>query len=395
MIHQTNIPTNQSVFDAIIDKLQHVNAEQIFYGISILQFKENDVKNLIAQIDVYNANLQQEMFYFETMEYGFLDKYATDYNDYFDTFNDRYKVFRKTINGGMLIFRKFCKRDYSKPPVLNGVYQQVFSYQRSILGQRVTQQILFKNDFPPMTQLLCSKILEFYGGIVGAVSRCRSLIREIDKIRKNSELCKMLYEQQCNEIINKLQLIINHIDETFAEANVDVMKDVDEDYCKYYHKVTNKELASHAILRYIQTTREGYMSPKEKELFGDIETTRKARIIVDNFDKLTPKGRYCKDIKNHKIDTEKMACFYLWLGVKSSVKDFHDWFFKRYNGKYGTITYSSLNSKISEYNIYDDKNKNYTSFCSELDSLYASLSEQGNIKTLSISQGYTQPLMII
>ena len=118
MIHQIHIPTNQSVFDAIIDKLQHVNAEQIFYGISILQFKENDVKNLIAQIDVYNANLQQEMFYFETMEYGFLDKYATDYNDYFDTFNDRYKVFRKTINGGMLIFRKFCKRDYSKPPCI-------------------------------------------------------------------------------------------------------------------------------------------------------------------------------------------------------------------------------------------------------------------------------------
>ena len=325
-----------------ISQLAHkYRDDQVFAGLNKFNLKQIR----LLSIEVGQQNLRLTKYYIELEELAdyYTNHYAVDDGQYFAIDKILFREIRKSFF--FLIRTRFRFRPRSPYGRFNYLGEHVV-YSNStysvLCGSTGVQLDLFgRRSFPELVQILCRNFSEFFSTLKKCTELCQQVLDTEESIRKNPMLCKMLYQQDYQEMLQQCRLVVKAYDELLKSDMVDVLgSDTDEAIQNGFHKLTRKQMLAHVLHNEIRKTKQIDLDNDESGLFAHrtADYVRGVRYVLNNLDKMALKGR------GNTMSSATIVCLLDKLQIEQGKeKAFYDYLIKKYSGCYEIPSYQAVN----------------------------------------------------
>ena len=331
---------SQNELVEIIQLARKYKDDQVFEGLQKFNLKQ--VKLLTIEIQEQNLKLATCYVNLEDIADFFINHYAVDDRNLFSLDKHLFRVIRKSFS--FLVKTRFRFRPRSPYGKHNyrGEHVTYSDSSRSVLcGENVQLDLFGKKSFPDSIQNLCHSFTLFFSTLSKCSKLCHDVLDAEEKIRNNPMLCKKLYQQDYQELLQQCRSIVNSYDLISSSDMVDLLgSDTDEAIWRGYHKLTRNQMLAHVLHNEIRKAKQIDLDDAESVLFAHrtADYVRGVRYVLNNLDKMAVK------VRGNLIPSAIIVFLWDKLQIEQGrEKVFYDYLKKKYSGRYGIPSYQAVN----------------------------------------------------
>ena len=307
---------------------------------------------------IINADTEyEELLNFQSV---FLGDFATKQNGCFKKVNKLLETSSFTIKKCMDILNEFTQ----KPKYLNqrrmiAGEKREWTLSHNILATETPQAHLdfMYNTFTPEAQELIQTLKLLMDKVEKLMDLCCQTLELEAQIKSDLIQLNIIHDRQFDSIKSKLYPMIQNIQAYSIDEMSTLRKNTswEEFLIKAYHTFTDNVMMKYTVYQII-------MESKKKNIDNDFEKAylldddiKRSRIrhVIENFDDMNPKG------KAGKLSSFYLAALYKWSGINCGKKEFYNYFWSIYKGKYTRVSYQQFSNKAC--NMFR-KGRQYTQF---------------------------------
>lgn len=336
--------------------VRSIEQDRVLAGIMAKRLTHDDVVDYTLRLREKCARQHREIESLKKFSRTFNKEYATDYNNCFSTAKRLFGIIRSNMSETLTLFQKFCPRVNTRGPVLDGEVQKLSVMDHSMLSSHVpyTPSLFSLEDYDPCVKEFLDELGRFFQDVEDALLMCGDVLSEESIIRTDTARCVQLYEKCCDEVVERSHEFLEYFGaEGFARedrmsAEMHKLPTLSDFVCENFHKHNKNEFQLHVLHRKYDEGRADDMSDIETFLWpNDHAMARRARVIMEHFDELQPKGRQVGNTGCYRLSSWYVAVFMKWCGVKDSKKEKHfveKYVPEAYHGEYDVIASSTVNT---------------------------------------------------
>ena len=336
--------------------VRSIEQDRVLAGIMAKRLTHDDVVDYTLRLREKCARQHREIESLKKFSRTFNKEYATDYNNCFSTAKRLFGIIRSNMSETLTLFQKFCPRVNTRGPVLDGEVQKLSVMDHSMLSSRVPYMppLFSPEEYDPCVKEFLDELARFFQDVEDALLMCGSVLEEESIIRADTAMCLRLYDKCCDEVVERSREFIEYFGEQgFARedsmsAEMRQVPTLQEFASKHFHMHNKNEFQLHVLHRKYNEGRADEMSAIETFLWpNDHAMARRARVIMEHFDELNPKGRQDGQTGQYKLSSWYVAVFMKWCGVKDTKKEKHfveKYIPEVYHGEYGRIASTTVNT---------------------------------------------------
>ncbi len=357
--------------------------DQVFMGLNKYNLKQ--IRLLVCEIRQQNICLSKYLIELEEYAGYFLSHYAVDDCLCFQLDRELFRKIRSSFS--FLIRTRYRFRPRSPYRKYNHLGEHItystpsYSY---LCGTQPIQLDLFGiSSFPDLIHILCNSFSEFFGTLRRCVKLCQGALMQEEIIRKNSVLCRALYEQDYQEMLSQCRDIVKSYETILQLGTVDVLgSDKDEDVLRGFHKLTRSQMLAHVLHNEVRKLTECELDENEQKLFAgqSVDFIKKVRYVITNLDKLSPKGR------GNKMPSLTIAFLFARYQVESKNElAFYNYLKSKYSGNFEIPSYQAVNkAKCKCYRLNEDEISQKQELNDKIDKLLVTYVSANKEKTSQI-----------
>lgn len=287
---------------------------------------------------------------------SFNQEFATNHNSCFTTARRLFGIIRSNMSETLKLLKKFCPFVKSRGPVVDGVEQRPDVIGHSLLSPDVpyAPQMFGIEACDPCVTEFIKELAQFFKEVECAISICEDVISEEGCIREDSVRCVRLYEKCCDNVLRRSHEFIEYFGEQgFAREDnmsheMKKLPSLQDFASQHFHMHNKNEFQLHVLHKTYHEGKANNLTNTENYLWpGNHTKALQARVVLNYFDELTPKGRQIGDTGQYRLSGKHVAVFMKWCEVKDTMKEKHfieKYFNPQYKGQYTVVTYSTVNT---------------------------------------------------
>lgn len=321
------------------------------------------LRNIVEQI-IYKADEEyEELFGFQ---YEFLNNFATKSNTCYKKAKDLLQRSSGTIKKSMVLFKRFTKRiRNSQERRKVAGFGDEWTINHSYLTMPTTQSHF---DFDDVLSPLANSLIERINHLMKMLSKlmklCLETLEKEVNILNNHEQLECIYYRQ----FKSLSLQANYLIPSVRDFSIDKMSEQkdklpwDEFLRKTYHIFDEIAMNAHVVYQlFMEKKKKNNNNDFEKTYLLNNDTKRRAiKRVINQIDEISQKGR------ENKFPSLYLAAFFYWSNLGCDKKEFYDYFWKKYKGKYSKFTYSTF---VGACTSIDKNSPKYLEIAKKLDEI--------------------------
>lgn len=235
----------------------------------------------------------------QTIQVGFIESYATNYNKRYDTTHLLMNRMRSGISRGLKMLERFCEKkrrkghSKSKRKVIENSKMGLGSYTPSMWGLE---------PYRESVRVLYKEVVNYTTDLKKCIDLCIFMIEQVDKVRNDPDRAAAIYDKCHKDTVLNNRTIIKR----FLSFKVDLENEIYqkmEDWekkkkalknlkAKLYHTLDENEWNDLCIVEEVMEARRQDISNEERALWGDNnEKVKRVRIAYAHLDELEPNGQ--------------------------------------------------------------------------------------------------------
>lgn len=300
------------------------------------------LKNLIAIIMSRAETEYYELFLFQS---EFLNNFATKSNSCFKRTKRLLLRSSVTIKKSMKLFQQFTPKLKNPQERRKAAgYGDEWTMTHSHLTISTTQSyISFENTLSTEAEALIESI-ERLMRILGQLMAlcCETLEKEVNILNDLGQL-EWIHNRQFESLRTQASLMIDYVKTQGIDQMSKLRADLpwDEFLRQAYHFFSDTAMIIYvAYQMLIESKNKNIDNDFERTYLLDNDKRATIRRAIENFDDMNPRGR------GGVLSSFHLAALYLWSGIKCGQKEFYDYFWEIYKGKYTKVSISSFSEMI-------------------------------------------------
>ena len=393
-----NLPNGIDIFEALLPKLELMTTLKGHNGgitepelrfinlIQELSIDSNRAKSFIQKIDKWYSKLDKEHSKMKKIADGYIEKYATDNNNYFKETLGYKKQAEKMLNFMSKIFEEFT---YTAKPEKHKCYDQDWKrilhsvFQSSPLNTpNVQTSFIGTDDLRPLHHQFFVKLQSLFHKLEVLFLYALQVDALVENLRKDPPRIIAIFDKCNKKTKNKLAFLypalnLNLMEQYFPELVNDLRSmNFDDFKVKYYHQLNVAEFY-YLIPLYEMVLKENHnLDHDECSLYEDITDTKekvglvlKLRFIMNHLDCFETKGIKVKKGNDYHISAKFIAMVIKIVKIPSlKQKEFVETYLpKHYHGPYILVKYGAVNNAYNRISKEPDK---YIEFENKMKRLY-------------------------
>ena len=246
-----------------------------------------------------------------------------------------------TIKKCMEILEAFTQKPkYQNQRRLVSRNEREWTLTHNILASKTPQtHFCFMYDsFTPDGQQLIESFLSLMDMIEQLMDLCCQTLELEAQTKSDPKQLNIIHDRQFEAIKYKLYPMIQNI-QGFSIDEMSMLKEKytwEEFLIKAYHAFTDNIMMKYTVYQIIMESKKKNIDNdfEKAYLFDDDIKRSRIRRVIENFDDMNPKGR------EGKLSSFYLAALFKWSDINNCrIKDFFNYFWSIYNGKYTKIDY--------------------------------------------------------
>ena len=251
---------------------------------------------------------------------GFIEKFATNYNNRYSTCNMLMNKMRSGISRGLKMLEKLCEKkrsrgnSKSRRKVIDSSKMGNSPYNIALWGLEHHKESV---------QTLYNEILSYESHINQCIDICLYIIKQVAYIRSHPESAHEKHQKNRSEVLLNNRSVLKRFIDMNAEMENDLIekveawklekKSMEEISAMLYHTLDENEYNDWIISEEVMAARRQGISNQERGLWGDNkQQVMRCRVAYSHIDELNPEGQ-----KDH-IGGKSIALLHNWSKVKST-----------------------------------------------------------------------------
>ena len=345
MQYTTKLEASQESFKQIIDSCNSFDHYKVVEAVRVKNYDQYEVETLTNQVRMAQIKLKDNLIALREFSKDFNRQYAPYNNKCYSTALTLCRKMTHSIADTKKIFKKLCPVNRQKRVDAQGKPIKVSVFTHSYLGNIPYHHDLFDIDsFPPYLQELCLALCDFCTDLANIMLLCHGVIIKENYIRTHPDLCTQIYKDSYALVAKYSRDTINAIKQIGKELPLDAMSErkkstrsLQQTICDCYHLLDPSQFQLFVINDVISEGKKDGLGTTESLLWADNhQMALDTRYVIENFDKLSPKGRLDKKQGKCHIKTSYVAMLIEWSGIQGSGHEtkFVKYFKDTYHGAY-------------------------------------------------------------
>ena len=350
MRYTTIVEKDERGLKQIIEAAQQFEEDRFLEGIHQKCYTEMDIQAAIDRVREYQSKLNTEARALVYFSQRFLQQYATDNNECFETAQLLFKRIRSTLKASRAVFQKTCPVRRRRQPV---ALERPSIYVRSVLASGECNRDLFGlMSFDESVQTLYDEMQAFFTTVITTLGLCQYMIKTERAIREDSDRCEQIYkecERKALTSIKELTKVLSTVkilpenELTERKAKARSMKDF---YRENYHLWNKEEFKMSVAIEVLRKGRNDGLTDEETKLWpNNHQQALRVREVIGRIDTM-------EDIEGNtnKLKSSFLVELIKWAGLESPDKEkaFYAYFCKQYKaqgGRYQTLGWSAVSQE--------------------------------------------------
>ena len=323
-------------------------------------------KKLVDTLIINAETEYEELLKFQTV---FLGNFATKQNGCFKKVNKLLETSSFTINKCMDILKEFTQKPkyLSQRRMIAGDKRE-WTLSHTILATETPQahlEFMYKS-FTPEAQELIESLETLMDKVERLMDLCCQTLELEEQIKSDLKQLNIIHDKQFEAIKSKLYPMIQNI-QGFSIDEMSMLREKctwEEFLIKAYHAFTDNIMMKYTVYQIIMESKKKNIDNdfEKAYLFDDDIKRSRIRHVIENFDDMNPKGR------EGKLSSFYLAALFKWSGINNycKEKEFYNYFWSIYNGKYTKIEYSSFADAYTLINK-EQRTQKYEKFVKDME----------------------------
>ena len=341
-----------------------VEENRIMYALENKQLSTKELKRLDSYVSIIISKANLEYNELSEFQPEFLRDFATKSNTCFRKAKKLLKKTSDTVRKSMELFEKFTKRaKYPRQRRMVAGYGEQWSLTHSDLTSSTPQSYFdFDESLSPEAKKLIESIQTLMDILVKLMQLCCQTLKKEAEIFNDLGQMEWIHNRQFNSLRKRACQILSHA-QGLEIDEMSKLRDAlpfSEFLRKSYHFFDDAVMLIYVANQImVESKKKNLDNTFEKTYLLDDTKRINIRYAIENFDKMNPKGR------EGKLSSFFLAALYKWTGIKCQLKQFYDYFWEIYKGKYTIIKYQSFENLVTQINK-EKKNVKYKKFLEDM-----------------------------
>lgn len=360
MIYNTIVEKDENNILRLIKAAEQFSEERFLEGIKMKRYDVYDIKQTSVWVRKRQQMLNREYLALIKFSKTFINSYATDNNQCFDTAYRLFNKIRSTISSTSKVFKKMCPKIRKQQPV--GVERPAV-IERSIFSHAHYAPDLFGiESYDGAVRELFDDLETFFTTIIATLLLCREMINNEKEVRKDYKLCHSIYKECFIKTMSSLKDFgsifqsTRDLPSSELQSRRSKAKKFSDFVCENYHKHDTSSFKRYILAETVKNARNDGLTDTETLLWPDNhDKAIKVREVIKQFD----------DIpgiigQKNKLSSHTIVEFIKWCKVEKSKekKLYVEYFCKNYKGKYELLGWTAVNKErkdSTEMEISDEE----------------------------------------
>jgi len=372
MRYTTIVEKDTSGLEELINAVSQFEEDRFLEGLRMRRYTSYDIQQATLRVREYQAKMNREVLALDKFSETFIQEYATDNNQCFETARRLFNRIRSTISASRRIFRKTCPIVRRQITVGN----KGSIWQRSVLSYGGCTRDLFGiSSYDEAVQILYEDLRTFFTTVVSTLVLCRKMIMQEMAVREDGGLCLSIYRDSREKALSGIREVAKDFVGIQLPANELAQRKVKaqsmtEFAKKNYHRFERDEFRQFLLFEAIQEGRNDGLTDEETALWPDNHAKAlAAREAIKEFDTYGAEGQ------KGKLDSRIVVEFLKWSGVSKDKEKrlYEQYFCTTYKGRLRKLGWGSIckmrkeceEQRISDAELaesFEKRQRNATSF---------------------------------
>ncbi|MGM9734470.1 MAG: hypothetical protein ACI3YT_10185 [Prevotella sp.] len=339
------VSDNYQFFSDLQEAANTVEENRIIQALENKQLSQQALIRLNNLIAIIMSKAETEYYELLVFQPEFLNNFATKSNSCFKRAKRLLLRSSVTIKKSMKLFQQFTPKLKNPQERRKAAgYGDEWTIANSHLTMSTTQSyISFENTFSTEAETLIESI-ERLMRILGQLMAlcCETLEKEVN-ILNDLEKLEWIHNRQFESLRTQACLMIDYVKTQGIDQMSKLRADLtwDEFLRQAYHFFSDTAMAIYvAYQMLIESKNKNIDNDFEKAHLPDDDKRYAIRRAIENFDDMNPRGR------GGVLSSFHLAALYLWSGINCGQKEFYDYFWEIYKGKYSKVSISCFSDMI-------------------------------------------------
>lgn len=347
MLYNTIVEKDESGLNMLIAAVEQFSRERFLEGIRLKHYNLYDINQMVVWIREQQQKLNRESLALSRFAETFIQEYATDNNECFETARLFFNRIRSTIGMTKKVYKRMCPKVRRQLP--SGT-ENLSVFERSYLTYApCTPDVFGIDSFSDAVGELYHELETFFVMTVQTLALCHKMIRTEHAVRLDEERCLAIYKDSCDKAMSGLRDFTQMFCSSLPEAESELLerrskaKKLADFALENYHRFNKTEFNAYLVLDTIRKGQHDGLTEMEACLWpNDHDRALRVREVVARFDELKDvegqKGKLCSSI---------LVKFLKWCGVEAEKekKVYVEYFGKEYCGAFKLLSWKSVSQE--------------------------------------------------
>ena len=348
MIYNTIVEKNEEGLRTILRAAEKFNEDRFLDGIRMRSYTAEDIQQMTGKVRVFLVRLELVSRALARFAETFLQQYATDNNECFETAQKLFNRIRSTVSASRKVFKKTCPTLRRRQPVM----EHPSIYSRSVLSRNGYNQDLFGiESFEESVQTLYCELRSFFIRLVNTLILCHEIIKKEREIMADATRCTQIYEDCERKLMDSVKEMLKYFPQTkdlpsseMAERKSKA-RSKQEFYKENYHKWNSTDFKLTIASDLVRKGRNNGLTDLETSLWPkNYEQAFRVKGMISRIDQLEGITN-----ANGKITGGTMVELVKWDRVEpKNEKAFYEYFcdeYKKQGGKFRLPGWSAVSQE--------------------------------------------------
>ena len=340
MRYKTIVDKNDDGLMEIIRAVEQFEEDRFLASLTVRRHTMHDIQEATLTVREYQAKMNREVLALAKFSETFIQEYATDNNQCFETSQRLFNRIRSTISATRRVFRKTC------PIVRRLAPDRPSIFHRSVLSFGNCQRDLFGvSSYEDAVHVLYEDLQTFFTTVISTLVLCRRMLQKEAAVREDESLCLAIYRECREKALEGVKELSDALEMTaLPETELLLRKRKAKSLTLYarenYHKVGVTEFKMTVLAEAVLQGRSSGLTADETRLWpNDYDKALRVREVIGLLDRLEDaEGR------RGKLDGSMMVEFIKWCGVPKEMERnmYETYFSATYQGTLARLSWNTV-----------------------------------------------------
>lgn len=358
MRYSTIVDKSDEGLVEIISAVEQFEEDRFLAGLQVRRHTMYDIQQASLMVREYQQKMNREVLALSRFSETFIQEYATDNNECFETAQMLFNRIRSTISASRRVFRKTC------PIVRKTVGERPSIFKRSVLSYAQCQRDLFGvNTYDDAIRLLYEDLQTFFATIIGTLMMCRQMIRAEQAVRQDEGQCLAIWKDCRDKALTGVKELAQEVGMAIVPDNeLTKRRREAKSLSKFakdnYHRYNTTEFRLSVIIDAVRQARNDGLTDDEARLWPDNHAKAlKVREVIDRIARISG-----AEGQKGKLNGTMLVEFIKWCDVPRAMEKnlYETYFCSTYKGELKVLSWNTISKVRKEHeqmNISDEEER--------------------------------------